>query len=87
MAKLKKPLTKKLVKLEADVTCRETTEAYGNRYRETPVYFTPGMIGVVVSVDVPYVMTPNGRDKSFVLVKFNGAYRTALDYDNIKILP
>lgn len=72
------------------VTCKVQEKAWYTGERGTPaVHFTPGMIGVIGAADVPYVMTPGGRDRSFVCVDFvaeGKEYRTGLDYNNLKLV-
>jgi hypothetical protein len=52
-------------------TVRESEEAYYSGYGGRPsCAFEPGMIGVIASVDNPYVRRTRGRSESFACVDF-----------------
>lgn len=76
-------MRKKDIQIGQYVTCKRAVEAYYSGYHGTPkCVFTPGMIGVVAQIDVPYPM----KNKTFCCVDFeneDGRWRVALDYDNI----
>jgi hypothetical protein len=65
------------------VTVRVAEPAYGSNYGGNPVQlFAPGMIGTVNNPDVPAVMTPGGRDRSFCTVDFQGVEHGTVEYPN-----
>lgn len=81
-------MKKKDVKVGIKVTCLNPEEAYYSNYAGNPICcFMPGDIGIVGAIDVPYVMTKNGKDKFFVCVDFEKdgqKWRVGIDYDNLK---
>jgi hypothetical protein len=76
-----------------NVTCRHPVPAYGSGCT-----FSPGDVGVVAAINVPAVMTRNGKASSFVCVDFlkpgvisnaahgGGLWRVGLRYDNLTLL-
>lgn len=81
-------MKKKNVTLGMTVTCKRPEPAYYSGYAGNPVCcFEPSDVGTVGAVDVPYVTTPSGRNKSFVCVdfeKFGQKWRAGIDYNNLE---
>lgn len=59
-------MAKKKVAIGDRVTVRRSVEAYGSN-RDIQVFMTPGTVGIVGAVDVPYVRGPNS---TFTCVDF-----------------
>ncbi len=101
MSLLTKPVPRRRVTPGMQVTCRVAEEVYYSGYAGQPVFaMQPGMVGIVRSVDVPYVRRAKRspqQSTAFVLVNFQVAgrengpgrlttYSVALDYHNLTIL-
>lgn len=88
----RRPIPKSRVKIGDRVTCIIRDEAYYSRYAGNPeMFFEPGMVGIVGSVDVPcttYAYRRNGGTATFVCVDFRDAtgreWRVGLYYNNVK---
>lgn len=80
-------MKKNEVKIGMKVTCVKKEEAYYSKYAGNPeCFFECGDVGTVGAIDVPYVTTPSGKNKSFVCVDFDKMgkrWRAGVDYDNI----
>ena len=72
------------------VTCKTREQAYYSNYGGPPeCWFEPGDMGLVASVDVPYVCHIKGKSMTFCCVDFakdGRKWRAGIDPKNLRII-